>query len=363
MKFVAGRNRKWDLIHRQDRVGQADRGGNIKRILRSRLPERLSGTLPPLLVEAGIGLLLASLFVLLRMGLVSFAEDRSPYAFIFLAVVGSAVLAGWRSGLVALISGQLLTLYLVVEPIGSFALPDRARAAGFVLATVSELLILTIIALYQREVERAWSVREGQMDLLEKALKEIDHRTTNNYQTMLALVLTQAKGSEGEARGALLQAAERIHAIADAQRKLAVASISLERVLIGEHLRDLCASLERGMAGPGVRLEAEVSDLAVDAGQAACVSILVNELVTNAFKHAFPDGRGGTIRVALAGKGRELELQVADDGIGMDGSAASRGTCLGTRLVETFVRQLRGKHEVTSDSSGTRHRIRFPASR
>lgn len=319
--------------------------------------------MPPWLVEAGVGLLLAAVFVLLRAVLVPIAQDRAPYAFVFLAVVGSAVVAGWRSGLVSLVAGQLLTLYFIVEPRWSFAIADSSRAAGLVLATVSELLILVIIGLYQREIERAWSVREGQMDLLEKALKEIDHRTGNNYQTMLALVVTQANGSEGAVRDALLQVADRIRGVAEAQRKLAVASISLERVLIGEHLLGLCAGLERGMAGPGVRLETEVADFAVDAGQAACVSILVNELVTNAFKHAFPDGREGTIRVALTSLGRELELQVADDGVGMDGSAASRGTGLGTRLVETFVRQLRGRHDVKSDASGTRHRIRFPASR
>ena len=339
------------------------RGGLIKRILRSRLPERLSGRLPPWLVEAGVGLLLAALFVLLRVSLVPWAQDQSLYAFTFLAIVGSAVLAGWRSGLVALIAGQVLILYLIVEPTGSFAFADSPRLASFVLATIAQLLVLAIVALYQREVERAWSVREGHLDLLEKALKEIDHRTTNNYQTILALVLAQAKGSEGAARDALLKVAERIRGVADAQRKLAVASVSLERVLIGEHLQGLCAGLERGMAGPGVRLETEVTDLAVDAGQAACVSILVNELVTNALKHAFPDGRGGTIRVALAAAGRELDLQVTDDGVGMQGSTASRGTGLGTRLVETFVRQLRGRHEVTSAGAGTCHRILFPASR
>mgnify|MGYP000185610859 CR=1 FL=1 len=176
-------------------------------------------------------------------------------------------------------------------------------------------------------------------------------------------MLAQAKGSEGDARDALLKVAERIRGVADAQRKLAVASISLERVLIGEHLQGLCAGLERGMAGPGVRLETQVTDLAVDASQAACVSILVNELVTNALKHAFPDSRGGTIRVTMAAAGREIELQVADDGVGLEASTARRGTGLGTRLVETFVRQLRGRHEVTSDATGTRHRILFPASR
>ena len=316
--------------------------------------------MPPFLVEVGIGILLPALFVLLRLSLVPVAHDRAPFAFVFLAVVGAAVLAGWRSGLIALVTGQLLTWYFVMEPAWSFAIPDTQRAAGLALATIAQLFILAIIALYQREVDRAWSVREGQVDLLEKALKEIDHRTSNNYQTVVALVLAQAKSNEGPVRDALLQVAERIRAIADAQRKLAVASISLERVLVGEHLAELCAGIERGLARPGMRIETEFANFDLGAGETACVSILVNELVTNALKHAFPDGRGGTIRVALARRGRELELTVADDGVGMANASPGKGTGLGTRLVDTFVRQLRGKHQVESDAGGTRHRIQFP---
>ena len=198
------------------------------------------------------------------------------------------------------------------------------------------------------------------MDLLEKALKEIDHRTANNYQTVIALVLAQAKSSEGQVRDALIQVADRIRAIADAQRKLALASVSLERVKVSEHLQDLCASLRRGLTRDGVELHCQFDDITLSADETVCVSILLNELVTNALKHAFPDGRKGSIAVGLRIGGHAVELTVADDGVGTQAAGPSQGSGLGSKLVLTFVRQLRAKHDVSSDGSGTRHRIHIP---
>ena len=176
---------------------------------------------------------------------------------------------------------------------------------ALVLATLAQLLTLAIVALYQREVERAWSRRESQMDLLEKALKEIDHRTSNNYQTVMALILAQAKSATDPAvKDALEQASARIGAISEASRKLATSSENLQEVRIGEHLRDLCAKISKGLGRPGVRIDCEFADFSLGADEAVCVSIIVNELVTNALKHAFPNGRDGVIRVSLERAGR-----------------------------------------------------------
>lgn len=306
-------------------------------------------------------MLLAVLLALARFALVPWVGDRAPFAFVFVSVVAAAVLAGWRSGLVALLLGQALAWFLVVQPSWSFTAKDPESVASLVLATVSELIALAVIGLYQREVDRAWSVRENQMELLEKALREIDHRTSNNYQTVLALILAQAKTSEGAVRDALAQVADRIRAIANAQRKLALASINLEQVMIAEHLQELCASLRQGLARPGVELNCDFAERPLAANQTVCISILVNELVTNALKHAFPEGRTGTIEVTLRDSGQALELVVADDGVGIGRSGRSQGTGLGARLVDTFVRQLKARHEVQSDDGGTRHRIRIPA--
>ncbi len=300
------------------------------------------------------------LLAAIRVALLPWVGEAAPYALVFAAVVGASVLAGWRSGLIALVVGQVTVWYFVMLPRLSFRVEDPAFAVSLAVASLAQLLILAIITLYQREVERASLRLTSERDLLQKALREIDHRTSNNYQTVIALIHAQAKGATDESiKHALQQVADRIRAIASATTKLAVASESLEQVRIGDHLHDLCNEIESGLSRPEVRLECDIEDMVLGADQTVCVSILVNELVTNALKHAFPGDSGGTIRVAFSGTQGALELQVEDDGVGIGQAAKGRGTGLGSRLVETFVRQLKARHDVSSNHGGTRHRIRF----
>lgn len=333
----------------------------IKRILRSRLPDRFAGKLPPILVEVAVGIAVPLLIFAVRILLFPVLGETAPLAPIFVGIAAAAVLAGWRAGLLTLVLGQALVWIFIMAPRGSLGPKEAVASSVFITATACELAILVIIGLYQREIEHAWSRRETQLGLLQKALKEIDHRTSNNYQTVIALILAQAKSADAPVKEALAQVADRIRAIADASKKLAIASESLEKVRIADHLDELCRQIERGLSRTGVQLTCSFDDLVLNADDTVCISILINELVTNALKHAFPDGRKGNIGVSVRKAGKDVELVVADSGVGMSGSGKSRGTGLGSKLIQTFVKQLKARHEVTSDDSGTRHRIRFAA--
>lgn len=336
-------------------------GRRIKRILRSRLPERLSGKLPPLLVEIGVAIVLAGLMTLLRIALLPWTGDRAPFAFVFVAIVGATVLAGWRSGLLAIVIGQGLAWELIVDP-RAYANEQMEYLSGFAVATVAQLVALVIITLYQREVDRASARSGAEMAMLDRALAEIDHRTVNNYQTVQSLILAQAKASrDGPTKEALRQVADRIKAIANASRRLAASSESLEKVRPAEHLQELCKQIEDGLSRSDVTVVCDFADVSLDPAQTTSVSLLVNELVTNALKHAFPDGRDGVIRVSLLHAAGGMELVVEDNGIGLTKSGRTRSTGLGMRLVETFVRQLLADHKVESGEAGTRHRISIPA--
>lgn len=330
----------------------------MKRILRSRLPERLSGALPPLATELAVGILAALLFFGLRWALQPLTGDSAPYALSFLAVVLASLLAGWRSGLVALILGQLLSWYYLVPFHGSFRMPDAAALYSLLLATFAELVILLVVALYQREVAASGARRQRQIDFLGQALREIDHRTHNNFQTVLSLITLQAnRAATDDVRAALHEAADRIRAVSLAYEKLALSSVGLESVRLDDHLQELCEQIGRGIVPEGVTLRTELTAATVRADTAISLGIIANELVTNAVKHAFK-GERGTIQVVTRRDGDGLELRVADNGCGISASDRRRG--LGTRLVETFVRQLGGRHEVSSSAEGTTHRIRMP---
>jgi K+-sensing histidine kinase KdpD len=169
------------------------------------LPERFADKVPPLFVEIAAAMVITGLTALLRIAIVPWTADRAPFALVFVSGVAATVLAGWRSGLLAVFFGQILVWYFVIYPMGSFRIADSTRAYGLVLSTFGELTVVAIVALYQREVDRAWSRREEQVDLVHQALAEIDHRTANNYQTVLALVMAQAKRAEAPVKQALMQ--------------------------------------------------------------------------------------------------------------------------------------------------------------
>jgi two-component sensor histidine kinase len=296
---------------------------------------------------------------MLRSSLTALIGDIAPYAFVFAAVTIAAVAAGWRSGLVALVSGQALVWFAILQPLRSTG-ESGSRLGGLVISSLSQLVLLLVIALYQREVDKGVKEREQRLSLLSDALHEIDHRTRNNYQTVVAMIDLQARRSpDKSAKEALRQVSDRIQAIANASQQLAAHSAELGSVRLDDHLCELVAQIGRGLSREDIAVECEVDDVTASADTATSISIIVNELVTNAIKHAFNGERSG--RVIVKGRaGRAFELIVADDGKGIQATRRAGQTGLGTRLVESFARQLGARHEVVSSDKGTTHRLVIP---
>ena len=200
------------------------------------------------------------------------------------------------------------------------------------------------------------------MDLLSEALREIDHRTKNNYQTVVALLMLQAQRAQlPEVKQALQDAADRVNAVSRASEQLALRSEDLGTVRLGDHLCDLCEQIKRGLSHDGVKVLCEVDNLNASAEKAIYLSIIVNELVTNALKHAFRDGAGGIIRVSSSTGPDGVAIIVEDNGAGIPERSPNARAGLGTRLVERFVSQAGAVHQVSSSKSGTVHRILVPS--
>lgn len=335
----------------------------MREILHNRLPQRLAHRVPPLIVESLIGLAAAIAMVLLRMPIAEIGNARAPFALVFVAIVIAALVGGWRSGLVALVAGQLLTWYVIVAPANSFALTDSGAADNLIVATMSQLLVLLVVSLYQREIDRNAESREKRLRLLDDALREIDHRTRNNFQVVQALIHLQAsRAADAKVRVALEQVSDRIEAVAGASRMLALNSSDIAAVRLDDHLAGLCDQVRRGLTGEDIDIRCDVEPITVDAETATAISIIVNELLTNAIKHAFVDGGGGMVRVT-GRRGTPFELVVEDNGGGIAATPRSRRGGLGTQLVESFVRQLGAVHETLSSSGGTCHRLLLPGLR
>ena len=189
--------------------------------------------------------------------------------------------------------------------------------------------------------------------LLEKEslLKEIHHRVKNNLQIISSLLRLQSdKIDNPVARAALRDMQNRVHSMALVHESLYGSEI-FASVDLAAYLRQLCHQLCRALvATPGrIRLHMDMAPVRLNIDQAIPCGLLVNELVSNAFKHAFPEDRSGELRVELQApaNGRGCLLRVSDDGVGLppDLDLEHLGS-LGLKLVTDLVRQIGGRLEI-----------------
>jgi two-component sensor histidine kinase len=333
----------------------------VKRLIGIDLPRRLSPTVPRLVTEVLSAAFITAALVLVRATLRPVLDDGVPFSFSFLAVVLATLIAGWRSGLMALVVGEILIWYFVLPVRQSFTFADPAMAWWLIAVGATEALIVAALGLYQSEMRRGQAERMRRINFLGHALREMDHRTRNNFQIVTSLLQLQANRSgSDEVKSALREAAERLQAVSAVYAALAPSSQGLAAVRLQDQLEEICGQIRRGILPDGIVLTTELEPILVPHETAVAVGIIVNELVTNACKHAFPDGRG-SIAVRAGRTGDAAWIEVADDGRGMPRGAAPK-TGLGTRLIAAFVQRVQGKSEVRSSEAGTAHIVTVPLS-
>jgi PAS domain S-box-containing protein len=223
----------------------------------------------------------------------------------------------------------------------------------------------------QRDItERKQAEERLQASVLEQQalLKEVHHRVKNNLQVITSLLRLEAgRIDRPMTRSVLTDMQHRIRTMALLHESL-YRSRNFAAVDMAVYLNQLAANLFRAHASPAktdqlrleltaapppdsVRLQLEVASIQVGIDQAIPCGLLVNELVTNALKHAFPDGRAGLIQIELqpVGDGPELRLRVSDDGVGLpENIEERRKSSLGLLLVSDLARQLGGSLAITS---------------
>jgi two-component sensor histidine kinase len=267
------------------------------------------------------------------------------------AVFISAVLFNRGSGIYAAVLSTLL-LYLLLTPQGDVLLPRQyiLPLAGFAVTALG-------FAIVSEGLRMAWeraAAAERAKDLL---LQELAHRTKNNLAIVTSMLSMQAQlKTNPETRHALEKAISRIRAIASAHEYLRSTEDN-DRVEMRKYLEQLCGHLEdalRDVRPIVVRVSA--AEVYLPAEQAVPVGLIVNELVTNALKHAFPDDRAGTVEVVLTQES-ELTLVVSDDGIG----CTVKREGLGTRLIRLLVQQLGANVAWEKLEVGCQVRIAFSA--
>jgi len=257
-------------------------------------------------------------------------------------------------------------------PIGTVCVLDHvARPEGLSVRQRFTLQALARQIMTQLELRRAMlDITHGnatrdrlQASLNEKEvlLKEVHHRVKNNLQLISSLLNLQASRIADPAVASLLvDSRNRVRSMAMVHENLYRAG-NFAEVAMQAHIESLCAHLHRAYGLSRIDIAAESDDVTLDLNRAVSCGLIVNELVSNALKHAFPGDRGGRVLVRFSGTpDGACRLAVRDDGIGLpDAIEIADTSSLGLQLVRDLVEQLDGMLTVDR-SEGTSFVLTFP---
>lgn len=234
---------------------------------------------------------------------------------------------------------------------------------------VVALLVGGWIVMLRRQVNKKTSqyqkALEEKEELLEEKeilLREIHHRVKNNLSIISGLIGLQldTTGDE-EARQVLQDSQSRIHSMARIHDKL-YQTDALSAVPLDSYIKELVGAIHStfNRVNDSVSLHFDVEPVDIDIDKVVPFGLLVNELVVNAFKHAFKPGGKGVLEISLKKMNGELELVIADNGPGLPSEFNFNGTgSLGSMLIGTFAAQLDARTEILDEGKGAAFKFTF----
>lgn len=213
------------------------------------------------------------------------------------------------------------------------------------------VVILAILFIVMRRRKNYNLLLEKQNLEKEYLLKEIHHRVKNNLETISSLLALQtAKIENKEFLSIMEQTQNRVHSIGLIHQKLYqgkdIKSIEMRDffLTLGEYIIDTFNASNR------IELYCEMEPLGLDIDRAIPIGLIVNELLSNSLKYAFPNENHGRINIALSEKNSHLILHFSDNGIGIGEKPEIRGSGFGTQLINLLTRQLDGKMTLFTNS-------------
>ena len=206
------------------------------------------------------------------------------------------------------------------------------------------------------DLRAAETLNRARLQDKDSQLQELQHRIANSLQIIASVLMLNArKEHSDDTRREIFDAHRRVMSVATLQRQLAASGLA--EVNLRGYLTDLCQSIAASMIDDRDRLSLTVTvdESMVTADVSMTLGLIVTELVINALKHAFPDGRRGAISVDFRSTASGWMLSVRDDGVGYDAepsSGRSVGARQGANIVEALTRQLHARIEITRPGAG-----------
>ena len=322
-------------------------------------PSRLSPALPIPIAQLIFALLVTTIMILVRMGVDLITPGAGALSLLYPAVMIATLFGRWLSGLITLIVSFAYTIYFVLPIRGGYVLANPNDYSRLSVNLIVLLITVILLEIFRDAVVRANAERDRQIEQGHLLLRELDHRVKNNFMAVSSLLQMQRqRSSDPVVRDELDSALNRVEGIATAHRFLYRPDAPSDEIDMTHYLGELCAALDRALLrSDRVKLRCWIDPVTAHRDRAISIGLIVNELVTNAARHAFPDDRSGMITVSLQRSDKGMELRVEDNGCGIQGTP--RDGSLGRRLIAAFVREAQGELVTESSSSGTRCTVRL----
>ncbi|WP_066798720.1 sensor histidine kinase [Sphingomonas soli] len=328
------------------------------------LPDRLASVVPRWVTSVAVGLAATGSAGIVRFLLDTVVPGAAVFALIFPAAMIATLFARWLAGATAGTLSILYGWYYLFPIRNSWRFETPAQAVTMASVVVSCVLTVALAEMFRRAVRRAADERDREVAERDLFLEEFDHRVKNNFTLVASLLdMQRRRAGEGETAEALGAALSRVESIARAHRHLyRGGSAAPGSVDIAAYLQELCSALADALfLRDAITLDCHSDHATIPRDRAVSIGLVVNELVTNAAKHAFPGRDEGHISVRFEKAESGWRLTVSDNGAGMS-TAAKRKRAdggLGQRLIDAFARQAQGTVSVGSTPSGTTVTVDF----
>ncbi|MBL8567105.1 MAG: DUF4118 domain-containing protein [Hyphomicrobiaceae bacterium] len=305
----------------------------------------LLAPVPAIVAQALFALICSSAAVLLRGVTDLWLPSAGPFALTVPTVLVATLFGRWQAGMMCLLISSLHAWYFVLPVQWSFAFADPADGPRVIVNVASGAFVVVLAEVFRAAMRQA--IKEREILLL-----ELQHRVKNNFASVSSLLRLQLREAEDEStRRAFRSALGRVESFARANSYLYQSGAYSDLLDMKFYLKELCSSLNDSLGtGAPIILACRSDSIELRRDRAIVVGLLVNEVVTNSFKHAFL-GRKGRIDVSLAREPAAIVLSVSDNGRGM--GEERREGALGKVLIDALAKQAEATVEIETGEGGT----------
>jgi two-component sensor histidine kinase len=317
-----------------------------------------------IVAQIGFGVICALVMIALRSVFDVWAPTSGPFALVYPTILIATLYGHWQAGAVAYLISFFWAWWFILPTVNSFSFEVPTDPSRVVINVVSVLVVLLLAEVFRRAVRLVTQARDAQIERGRLLMKELEHRTKNNFALVASLLsLQRRRHDEPEILDALDQAIGRVDTFARAYENLKIADVEGTFVSMRLYVHDVVTRVSAGAFPDEVTIEVQASDCELPQQTAVAIGLFINEALTNCAKYAFPDGAAGKVRVSFSGDADNWELQVSDNGVGDNGvsdngtrfvsaNGDGRKNGMGHGLMDAFARQAEAEYFIGEAQRG-----------